>query len=300
MNQPNPGWASRRRRAVLATVSTCLALAAGLAGWPTTGAPASASSVWRPSPGTTWQWQITGTVDETPGRARMFDIDLMDAVPTARTLAVPRFGSVRWPRGDNAGVVRRLHARGKVVICYLDSGAWESYRPDARLFPPAVIGNTTGWNGERWLDIRRQSWDAFAPLIWARMDLAASIGCDGIEPDQNNPLGNNPGFPITRAQQKAWYLRVATAAHARGLSVGMKNGIETIDSDTVAAFDWALNEECFQYHECGVVRRFVAAGKAVFQVEYQGPPESFCPTARSYGFSSLKKKLSLGAWRIVC
>jgi hypothetical protein len=74
--------------------------------------------VWRPAPGTTWQWQITERVDETVP-AQMFDVDLFDA----------RDGEI------NAGVIGRLHAKGAVVVCYMDSGAWESYRPDASKFP---------------------------------------------------------------------------------------------------------------------------------------------------------------------
>lgn len=245
--------------------------------------PPPTSGVWQPAPHTTWQWQITGRVDETVP-AQMFDIDLFDA----------RSGEI------NAGVIGRLHAQGVVVICYMDSGAWESYRPDASAFPASVIGNSTGWSGERWLDIRPQSWPLIEPIIVDRMKLAVSLGCDGIEPDQNNPVGNDPGFPITYADEKAWYLEVAKDAHALGLSVGMKNGIEIIDSDLVGAFDWALNEECFQYKECGALKQFVAAGKAVFQVEYQGDPQSFCPTATSLGFSSMKKRLELDAWRVTC
>ena len=135
----------------------------------------------------------------------MFDVDLFDA----------RDGEI------NAGVIGRLHAKGAVVVCYMDSGAWESYRPDASKFPASVIGNSTGWSGERWLDIRPQSWPLIEPIIVERMKLAVSLGCDGIEPDQNNPVGNNPGFAITYADEKAWYLEVARQAHALGLSVGM-------------------------------------------------------------------------------
>jgi len=245
--------------------------------------PPSASGIWKPALKTTWQWQITGRVDETVP-AQMFDIDLFDARP----------GEI------NAGVIDRLHARGIAVVCYLDTGAWESYRPDAALFPLDVIGNSTGWTGENWLDIRPASWARFSSIVWNRLDLAKSLGCDGVEPDQNNPIGNDPGFPITQADQKAWYLEVARQAHLRGLSVGMKNGIETVDADTVAAFDWALNEECFQYRECGVITPFVSAGKAVFQVEYATLTTSFCPQANLYGFNSMRKRLALGAWREVC
>jgi hypothetical protein len=240
-------------------------------------------SVWHPAPRTTWQWQITGAVDETVS-AQMFDIDLTDAQP----------GEI------NAGIIGRLHNRGVRVICYMDSGAWESYRPDAAEFPKSVIGNSTGWNGEYWLDIRAQSWPLFEPIIVDRMKLAVASGCDGIEPDQNNPVGNNPGFRITYADEKAWYLEVAKDAHALGLSVGMKNGIEIVDSDLVSSFDWALNEECFQYSECDALTSFIAAGKAVFQVEYQGDSTSFCPTANTLGFSTMKKRLALDSWRITC
>jgi hypothetical protein len=241
------------------------------------------TGAWKPAPRTTWQWQITGVVDETVD-AQMFDVDLFDT----------RAGE------KNAGVIGRLHNRGRIVVCYLDSGAWESYRPDAGRFPIEVRGNSTGWSGERWLDIRPVSWPKFAPIIWRRLDLAKSQGCDGVEPDQNNPVGNNPGFPITLADQKAWYLEVARQAHLRGLSVGMKNGIETVDAETVAAYDWALNEECFQYNECSLLKPFVTAGKAVFQVEYKLLTTEFCARARSLGFNSMRKRLALDAWREVC
>jgi hypothetical protein len=247
------------------------------------------SSPWTPAPGVTWQWQIVGSVDASPD-VQMYDIDLFDA----RRKQV------------NGGVIDELHADGRTVICYLDTGAWESYRPDAERFPHSVIGNATyasngkRWKGERWLDIRPRSWDKFAPIIWRRLDLASDLGCDGVEPDQNNPWGNKPGFPISLKQQKLWYLEVAAQAHARGLSVGMKNGVEVVDADTVAAFDWALNEECFQYHECGVYDAFIDAGKAVLNVEYAGQMSSYCPKARDRQFSTLKKRLALGAWRKAC
>lgn len=230
----------------------------------------------------------------------MYDIDLFDSQPAASSYSVAGFGTVNVPIGDNAGVIADLHTRGKIVICYLDTGAWENYRPDQALFPAAVIGNTTGWSGEKWLDIRAAAWPKFEPLIAARLDLAQRSGCDGVEPDQNNPIGNNPGFSISVADQKTWYLEVARLAHARNLSVGQKNGIETTDAQTVAAFDWALNEECNQYNECNVLYPFIAAGKAVFQVEYKGTTASFCPADNAANFDGLLKHLSLDAWRQAC
>ncbi|MDX6204904.1 MAG: hypothetical protein QOF39_961, partial [Frankiales bacterium] len=259
------------------------------------------TSWWKPAPGTTWQWQITGTVDPTLP-VSMYDIDLYDAQSAASSYTVSGFGTVNVPKGINAGIIANLHGRGKKVVCYLDSGAWERYRPDHALFPSSIIGATTGWSGERWLDIRQRSWSSFEPLIAARLDLAKRSGCDGVEPDQNNPYGNNPGFPISLSDQKAWYLEVAKLAHARGLSVGQKNGIETTDASTVAAFDWNLNEECRMYDECGALGGFINAGKAVFQVEYadEGMTTSFCAADRAAKFSGLLKKLDLGTWRVAC
>lgn len=290
------------------STSSANAASASSAASGSTSAGGGASTLWKPAPGTSWQWQITETVD-TSLDVVMYDVDLFDAVPTPRSYQVPGFGTVMVPAGENPGIIDTLHAQGRVVICYMDSGAFESYRPDAALFPKSVIGAQTyaetgdPWEGEHWLDIRKSSWPKFEPLIAARMDLAKSLGCDGIEPDQNNPIGNDPGFAITIADQKAWYLRVAELAHARGLSVGQKNGIETTDADTVAAFDWNLNEECNQFSECDALEGFIEAGKAVFQVEYDdegASVASFCSKDNQRNFDGLLKHLSLNAWRVAC
>jgi hypothetical protein len=260
------------------------------------------TSIWQPRPGTSWQWQITGTVD-TSLAVKMYDIDLFDAQATASSYTVPGFGTVSVSQGPNAGVISRLHAGGEVVICYMDTGAWEQYRPDAALFPRSVIGNSTGWKVENWMDTRQASWSKFEPLITARMDLAKRSGCDGVEGDQNNSWGNNPGFPISLADQEAWYLEVARQLHARGLSAGQKNGIESTDATTVAAFDWDLNEQCNHYSECSALNLYIRAGKAVFQVEYTEDGETtavFCPQDNQANFDGLLKNLALGSWRQAC
>jgi hypothetical protein len=61
-----------------------------------------------------------------------------------------------------------------------------------------------------------------------------------------------------------------------------------------------LNEECFRYQECSLPSRFVTAGKAVFHVEYELRPTAFCATAGQLGFSSMRKRPALDAWRRVC
>ncbi|WP_107497120.1 endo alpha-1,4 polygalactosaminidase [Streptomyces sp. CMB-StM0423] len=47
-------------------------------------------------------------------------------------------------------------------------------------------GNT-GWEGERSLDLRGERCGAFGEIVWARLGLAARMGCDGVEYDRNGP-----------------------------------------------------------------------------------------------------------------
>ena len=65
-------------------------------------------------------------------------------------------------------------------------------------------------------------------------------------------------------------------------------------------FDWALNEQCVQYEECERLLPFVAAGKAVFGVEYTADPVRFCPRVNALDFDWLGKDLDLGARRVPC
>lgn len=49
--------------------------------------PMALGKFWQPAPRTTWEWQITGTVN-TSYNAQMYDVDLQDAVPSPRTYPV--------------------------------------------------------------------------------------------------------------------------------------------------------------------------------------------------------------------
>jgi hypothetical protein len=233
------------------------------------------AGVWQPSPGTSWQWQLTGNID-TSVDVQMYDIDLFDA---------------------SQSVIDALHGQGRVVICYFSAGSWEDWRPDAGDFPAAVKGDSNGWPGERWLDIR--AIDALSPIMQARLDRAVAKGCDGVEPDNIDGYSNRSGFPLSYADQLAYNRWLADAAHVRGLSIGLKNDLDQV-KDLEPYFDWALNEQCFEYDECDLLLPFVQAGKAVFGVEYSGNTASFCPQSNSLNFDWLKKKLDLDAWREAC
>ncbi len=230
---------------------------------------------WRPAQGTTWQWQLDGRIDfgvDVP----VYDIDGFE---------------------NDRATVERLHRAGRKVICYINAGAWESFRPDHRDFPAAVRGRANGWPGERWLDIRRL--DILRPLMAARFDLCHARGYDAVEPDLMDGYLNDTGFPLTARHQLTYNRMLAGLAHERGMSVGLKNDLPQIPQ-LVDEFDFAVNEECVQYDECAALKPFVDAGKAVLHVEYALPPADFCPRTRPLRFSSMAKRLDLGAWRRPC
>jgi len=68
----------------------------------------------------------------------------------------------------------------------------------------------------------------------------------------------------------------------------------------VGNYDFAVNEQCYQYKECAALNPFISAGKAVLQIEYKGNPTQICPISLSSGFSTLFKNLNLDGWRQAC
>ena len=110
--------------------------------------------------------------------------------------------------------------------------------------------------GEWWLDIRRL--DILGPIMAARLDLAKSKNCDGVEPDNIDVYtqANSGGFKISYQDQITYNTWLAREAHARDLSIGLKNDVDQV-RDLVSHFDWALNEQCYQYNECDTLLPFI-------------------------------------------
>ncbi|MGW3123862.1 endo alpha-1,4 polygalactosaminidase [Streptomyces sp. NPDC001107] len=230
---------------------------------------------WQPRPGVAWQWQLSGHVD-TSVDVPVYDIDGFDQPRTT---------------------VATLHGKGRKVICYLSTGAWEDWRPDAKKFPKSVLGKGNGWKGERWLDIRRT--DVLEPLMAARFDMCRKKGFDAVEPDNMDGYKNTTGFPLKAADQLRYNRLIAKLAHERGMAVGLKNDLDQIPQ-LVGDFDFAVNEQCAQYGECADMKPFIKAGKAVFHVEYELPTSRFCAESRRLKLSSMLKKYELGVWRRAC
>lgn len=248
----------------------------GGAGDPAGGEPEH--TIWQPAPGTTWQWQLTGELD-TSYDVDMYDVDLFDTSDAA---------------------IKELQSRGIAVICYFSAGSWEDWRDDVKDlgFLDEVLGPTLdGWPDEKWFDI--SDWRVRAIML-TRLNLALAKGCDGVEPDNVDGYTNWPQG-ITEAEQLDFLNFLASEAHARGLSIGLKNSQDLADQ-LVDLFDWALNEECLVWDDCEALRPFLDAGKAVFHVEYGSASlaDEVCSDPSTEGFSSLVKKLDLDPWRVAC
>jgi hypothetical protein len=231
---------------------------------------------WKPKPNTSWQWQLTGTLNQNYAVA-MYDVDLFD---------------------NSKKVIHALQNKGIKVICYFSAGSYENWRIDKDDFPNEVRGKTLeGWEDEKWLDI--SNIDLLAPIMKNRLDVAVEKGCDGVEPDNVDGYVNNTGFALTYQDQLAYNKWLAEEAHTRGLTVGLKNDLEQIP-DLVDYFDFALNEQCFEYDECEALSPFIGQGKAVFGVEYELQPAEFCNKAIELHFDWLKMEYDLDGGRISC
>jgi hypothetical protein len=223
-----------------------------------------------------WQYQLQGKID-TSVDARVFDVDGADV---------------------SAATVKRLHQLGRRVICYVDVGTWENWRADAAKFPKRVLGRAvSGWPGERWLDIRARS--ELEPIIRKRMSRCRDKGFDAVEGDNVNAFENDTGFPISAGDQLAYNRWFANEAHSLGLAAVLKNDLDQA-KPLLPYFDLAVLEQCFQYGECGKAQRFVAAGKAVFDVEYSVTRDRFCGRAQQRHVAAIRKRLDLKVWRRAC
>lgn len=240
-------------------------------------APSTQAGWWRPTPEQPihWHWQLSETFvfprDVRPG-VTVYDLD----------------GEL-----TSAATVAQLHALGTdvKVICYIDAGVYEAYRSDADRFPESVIGKPdVGWADSFWLDIRQV--DVLLPLMRDRMQhWCKDKGFDAVEPDETEVWSNDSGFPITKAQNNAYNLQIAELAHSLGLSVGLK-GNTTEAPELWQAFDWSLNEQCWEFDECEALKvSFLDHGKAVFNIEYAAAPD--CRISNAWHMNAAQRDLEL-------
>ena len=239
---------------------------------------------WTPAVADTWQWQLTGTIN-TSYDVHVYDIDLFDTPDATLT---------------------QLRAAGRKIVCYFSAGSAEKWRPDYDQFQKSDLGKPLdGWPGERWLDTRSRNVRA---IMAARLDLAQTRGCDGVEPDNADGYANKNGLGLTPDDQLDYNRFIASEARRRGLAVGLKNDlaqVKTLEPD----YDFAVNEQCHQYRECDKLAPFTAAGKPVFNAEYKakyrdnvgGARDQLCRDSRAANLRTLVLPLKLNdAYRYSC
>lgn len=237
--------------------------------------PLTEGDWYRPAPLVTWQWQLTGTVNVSYA-VDLYDIDLFDS---------------------SIDLIQSLQTANRKVICYFSAGSYENWREDAGAFQPEDLGNALdGWPGERWLDIRNQN---VRNIMKARLDLAAQKGCDGVEPDNMDGYTNQPGLDFNAFDQREYNRWLANEAHTRNLSVGLKNDLDQI-SALVDYFDFAVNEQCFEYDECDALQPFISRNKPVLNAEYKASyvndtmqRNALCVAALNQQFSTLVLPVNL-------
>ncbi|CAJ0546418.1 Ff.00g098910.m01.CDS01 [Fusarium sp. VM40] len=222
------------------------------------------------------QWEIVihepikhdSAADLIPLKAKVWDVDMGHAR--------------RYPE-----MIPLLKSAGKFVICYFNAGAVQAWDDDKDKFPKAVIGHSLAYpyDSEEWyLDIRDST---VLKLQKARLDVAAKIGCDAVDPDNvdawQQDEGDPTGFNLKSSDYTKYLKSLAQYAHSiktkdgNLLLVGQKNAPEIAD-DLVSSLDFAVLESCRgttdpeeeNWPFCEDFQTYIDAGKPVLQIEY--PP----------------------------
>ncbi|KAL4759010.1 endo alpha-1,4 polygalactosaminidase [Aspergillus foveolatus] len=259
---------------------------------PTTSS-SSSNEIWQPEVGSPWQIILSSalspnTVSKSASPAfPIYDIDLFE---------------------NTSPTISSLHSQGIKVICYFSAGTYEDWRPDASSFDSSSLGaELDDWPGENWIDLRSENVRA---IMSSRLDQAVEKGCDGVDPDNVDAYNNGQGgLGLTEEDSADFVNWLAAEAHARGLSIGLKNAGSIIPR-VIANMQWSVNEQCAEYDECDVFQQFVDEGKPVFHIEYPENGEvstsgvdkvALCAEFKgAEGFSTVVKDMDLDEWVQTC
>lgn len=287
----------------------------------------SVGTCWRPSVKARWQYQLQGSPNPKGGclhRSTGFiNIGVtgtsfatgITVAPTVFDIDILQDGKCYSPQDYsvlNYAAVQAIHVRGARVIGYIDAGTAETWRPD---FPEmqafdqscdgCLFGNPlSAFPDEYWLNITTDAKGVnpntgetqtarrfLLDEMLFRLKEAKLIGVDAIEFDDVDGWQSRTGLGLTAQDQLRYNTRLANLAHHMGFAVGLKNDLSQAGT-LQPYFDFAINEECFQYDECGPLQSWPSQyGKAVFNVEYEAAPSEFCPLANSaaYNFNAIRK-----------
>lgn len=244
---------------------------------------------WKPRKGTTWQYQLKSPFKSFVEGVDVYDIDLFD--------------------NEKSDIVS-IKKHGKKVICYFSAGSYEDWRPDKSKFAKSDLGKPLdGWKGERWLDIKSKN---VRNIMKSRLDMAKEKNCDGVDPDNIDGYDNDNGLKLTKKDSIDFIKFLSKEAHARNLSIGLKNG-GSIVKNVVDHVEWSVQEQCVQYEECDKYVPFIKANKPVFNVEYpkgddvnnnknisSSKLKKICNAPSTTDFSTIVKNMDLDYWIQTC
>jgi endo-alpha-1,4-polygalactosaminidase (GH114 family) len=304
--EPRSCFSPRRKRfwfilvGVLAAIAIALGvgLGVGLSGGSSSGSASStpaphppsnntnatSGSFWKAPAGASWQIVLEYSLNDTTPDVAVYDIDLFDN-PTS--------------------TISALHAQNRSVICYFSAGSYENFRPDSDQFKRSDYAKELdGWPGEYWLNTNSSN---VRRIMSNRLALAASKGCDGVDPDNVDGYDNDTGLDLTTSDAIDYLTFLAIGAHSLNMSLGLKNAGEIVNQ-TIDMMQWEVNEQCVQYDECDLFQPFIAAGKPVFHIEYpSSAPDvsvatknSICDDSSAQGFSTVLKDMDLDNWVEEC
>ena len=171
-------------------------------------------------------------------------------------------------------------------ICYVNAFQTQSDedgvdRPDEQSnWPPGLVlealGDDPNWGGEYLIDLssaakRAQAANWVQPMI----QTCASKGFEAVEYDNLDSWTRMDGTPLEdevpfgKAQAIAYAELLTDRAHALGLAVAQKNGLELNrrQARTRIGFDFAIAEECGRFSECQDYRPLF--GNRVIVIEYR-------------------------------
>lgn len=213
---------------------------------------------------------------------------------------------------QNNSVVKDLQTLNITVICYFSAGSYEPDRPDSWKFKSDDKGKELdGWPGEYWLDLNS---DNVRSIMTSRIEIAADMGCNGIDPDNVDGYDNHNGLDLGEEDSVDFVRFLAQEASSRGMITGLKNAAAIID-DVIDVVSFSVNEQCVQYDECDDFIAFPQNGKPVFHIEYPAGDDDtdvknfstntvnkYCDPGTDYndGFNTVLKYMNLSGWVEYC
>lgn len=199
-----------------------------------------------------------------------------------------------YPPPPGTAIISRDHADapapGLYNICYInafqtqpqDTHWWLANHPALLLMQDGKPVEDANWPGELLFDTSTQSKrDALLAIVSAWIDDCARNGFDAIEAD-NLDTYSRSGGALSIAGNLAFARAFAAHAHALGLAVAQKNGLELGPRGPQAGFDFAIVESCQVWDECGA---YIAQyGDHVLAIEYTDTdPRHFEAACARYG-----------------